>query len=140
MQNIKELLPQREPFLFVDYISRAGLDLIVGEKYYGSDFLFAQPCAHKGEKYVPVAILLESLVQNGGAGINMSGLGRTGIFALASIDKMKVRAAVKVPAVVTMKVKTTRAAGKILKQTGSAYVGEEKVLQASWCCIFLNSK
>jgi 3-hydroxyacyl-[acyl-carrier-protein] dehydratase len=136
MDNVKELLPQREPFLFVDALSAAGMDIIAAVKSYGSDFVFAQ-CAEGGQKYVPTAIIVESLVQCGGAGIKKIGL-FGGVFALASVDKVRIRGLVELPATVDMTIRTIKATGKILRQTGEARCGGRFVLSARWSCVFLN--
>lgn len=136
MFDIKNYLPQREPFLFVDEIVQADLTLIVGQKTYDRDFIFVQECL-SGEKYIPCAILLESLVQCGGAGVNMMGLGNKNIFALATVRNLKMRSLVSPPACVEMKVKTIKAAGKVLRQKGEAYANDKFVLSAEWSCIFL---
>ena len=42
MQDIKDLLPHREPFLFVDRVEKADKDEIVGyRKFTETDFFFA---------------------------------------------------------------------------------------------------
>ena len=138
MNRIKEFLPQREPFLFADEVLTAGKDLIVAAKTYGGDFIFAQ-YTDGGQKYVPTAIVIESLVQCGGAGIKKIGLGSGGIFALASIDKVRVRGFAELTATVEMKIRTLKAAGKILRQTGEARCDGKFILSARWNCVFLRS-
>ncbi|MDR2006118.1 MAG: hypothetical protein LBP78_02595 [Acidaminococcales bacterium] len=135
MDNIKELLPQREPFLFADAILTAEIGLISAVKSYGGDFVFAQ-CTADGQKYVPSAIIIESLVQCGGAGIKKIGLGG-GVFVLASIDKVRIRGFAELPATVDMQIRTIKAAGKILRQTGEARCGGKFILSARWNCLFL---
>jgi 3-hydroxyacyl-[acyl-carrier-protein] dehydratase len=129
-------LPQREPFLFADEVLAAGGELIAAAKTYGSDFPFAQSLAN-GQKYLPTAIVIESLVQCGGAGMKKIGLG-DGIFLLASIDKVRVRGFLALPATVDMKIRTLKAAGKILRQTGEARCNGKFILSARWNCVFLN--
>ncbi|MDR3349074.1 MAG: hypothetical protein LBO03_05655 [Acidaminococcales bacterium] len=136
MDNIKDLLPQREPFLFADAILAAEIELISAVKIYGGDFIFAQ-CAPDGQKYVPTAVIIESLVQCGGAGMKKMGLGG-GVFVLASINKVRVRGFAELPAVVDMEIRTIKAKGKILRQTGEARCGGKFILSARWNCVFLD--
>ena len=73
MSEIESLLPQRYPFLFVDEILSADKNEIIGTKIYDASFLYFQEHS-PGQKFVPNSILVESIVQCGGAGITQIGL------------------------------------------------------------------
>jgi 3-hydroxyacyl-[acyl-carrier-protein] dehydratase len=135
-ENIKDFLPQREPFLFVDELLTVSSEEIASRVTFGGDSVFAEECVHGG-KYIPPHILLEALVQSGGAGLRKSGGAPSGVFVLASLRKVKIRGILLTPAVAVMNVKTRRAAGKTVKQVGVLQSGGKIILRASWTCVFL---
>jgi 3-hydroxyacyl-[acyl-carrier-protein] dehydratase len=135
-ENIEDFLPQRAPFLFVDELLTVNCEETAASVAFSGDILFAQECFHGG-KYIPPHILLEALVQSGGAGLNKSKKGQGGVFVLASLSKVKIRGVLLTPAIALMSVKTRRAAGKIVRQTGVLRSGGKIILRASWTCVFL---
>ncbi len=136
-EEIKKLLPQREPFLFLDKLDTETPGIIKGEKSYDSGFIFAQP-SRAGDLYVPAAIIIESLAQCGGAGARQLGLASKNIYALAALDKVKIFAQVSLPATVNMKVNTVKAKDKLLAQKGEAWLGDKLIMTAEWKCIAIN--
>ena len=136
MKEIEKYLPQREPFLFVDKILSASLEEIVAVKTYDEAFIFVQK-DQSGSKYVPLPILFETVVQAGGAGINMLQIGEGHVFALAAVKTANMHNFLHIPSTVTMKINTVKAQGKVLRQKGSVWSGENLVLEAEWSCMFL---
>jgi 3-hydroxyacyl-[acyl-carrier-protein] dehydratase len=135
MDDIKSLLPHREPFLFVDRIERADSQEIVGYKTFTTrEFFFA---GHfPGYPVVPGVILVETMAQCGGAGVRMSEKPDAGaLFFLASVEKAKFRRQVKPDEEVRIVVSNLRISPRMIRQAGKAFVGEELAAEAEWLCL-----
>jgi 3-hydroxyacyl-[acyl-carrier-protein] dehydratase len=131
---IKDLLPHRAPFLFVDEILSADIDCVIGTQTFDKederliDITFP----------VPFPIILESMAQCGGAGIRS--IGKTeGLFALVNVDFANFLLPVFFGELVTYEVKNVRISDKMLKQSGKAFVNDKLVLEAAWMCVKISS-
>jgi 3-hydroxyacyl-[acyl-carrier-protein] dehydratase len=135
MTEIEELLPHREPFLFVDEIVSAGEDRIVAKRVFTEkDFFF------KGHfpRYpvTPGVILVETMAQAGGAGLRKLGiLGGDALFFLATVDKVKFRRQVRPGDEVRLEIENLRVSPKMIKQAGKAYVGDDIAAEAEWMAL-----
>ena len=134
MTSIETLLPQRDPFLFVDEIISATMDEIIGIQTYDNLFLYYQEY-FPTEKRVPSVILIESIVQCGGAGVNQMDLFAKVLWVLASVEKVQFFRGVEAGSTVRMVVKTIKISNKLLKQTGKAFCEGHVILEATWLCI-----
>ncbi len=134
MKNIKELLPHREPFLFVDMIEKSDEKEIIAYRTFTADDYFFK--GHFPDyPVVPGVILVETMAQAGGAGISQSGLLGESLFFLATVDKAKFRRQVKPGDKVKMVVTNIRVSKAMIKQSGKAYVGDELAAEAEWLCL-----
>lgn len=135
MKDIKELLPHRDPFLFVDEILEAGKEKIVATRVYTSAEPFFK--GHFPEyPVVPGVILVETMAQCGGAGVRQSGVLEDGkLFFLATVDKVKFRRQVRPDEKVRFEINNNRISARMLKQSGIAYVGDEVAAEAEWMCL-----
>ena len=136
MTKIEDLIPHRKPFLFVDRIETATKERTVGYRTFSldSDEFFK---GHFPEyPIVPGVILLETMAQCGGAGVKTLGIYPDGtIFFLASVEKAKFRNEVRPGSEVRLEVENLRLSPRLMKQRGTAYVGEEIAAEAEWLCI-----
>lgn len=134
MKEIRELLPHRKPFLFVDRIEKADKDEIIGYKRFSDDEFFFK--GHfPGYPIVPGVILIESLAQCGGAGVNEMGILGDSLIVLAAVEKAKFRKQVKPGDEIKMVIKNKRISKVMLRQSGTAYVNGETAAEAEWLCL-----
>ena len=133
IKDIEALIPHRTPFLFVDEITSANSDEIVGHRTFNNSEQIL-----KGSfpvfKFVPGMIIIESMAQCGGAGVKMLGI-TNGLFGLASIENAHFYKGVSFGDKVRYEIKNIRLSKKIIKQSGIAYVDETPVVSATWMCI-----
>ncbi|MBN1647779.1 MAG: 3-hydroxyacyl-ACP dehydratase FabZ [Spirochaetales bacterium] len=135
MKDIKELIPHRDPFLFVDKLEKVSQEEIIGYRTYtDSEFFFK---GHFPEyPVVPGVILVETMAQCGGAGVRELGvLGDDCLFFLATVDKAKFRRQVRPNDKVKMVIENVRISSKMIKQKGKAFVGDEIAAEAEWLCL-----
>ncbi len=140
MEEIKQLLPHREPFLFVDKLERCTDEEIVGTHTYSADEFFF-PGHFPDYPVVPGVILVETMAQCGGAGIRQLGaLGDDALFFLAAIEKAKFRRQVRPDETVRLEIKNLRITPRMIKQSGKAMVGDEVAAEAEWMCLVGSSE
>ena len=139
MKDVKDLIPHREPFLYVDKIDEATAERIVGtRRYTEQDYFFK---GHfPGYPVVPGVILVESMAQCGGAGVVQTGQLKGKLFFLATVDKVKFRRQVVPGDEVRFEVENVQITPRGIRQTGKAYVGTELAAEASWLCLVGDKK
>ncbi len=132
-EEVKTLLPHREPFLFVDAVEADGDSFRGWRRFRDDDFFF------KGHfpsyPVVPGVILIETMAQAGGAGLKKTGVLSSGLFFLASVDKVKFRRQVRPGDLFESRVETLRASNRAIKQSGKGYVNGELAVEAEWLCM-----
>ena len=135
MTEIENLLPHREPFLFVDEIVEASKVKITARHIFtGKEFFF--PGHFPDYPVVPGVILVETMAQSGGAGLKkLNIINAEGLFYLATVDKAKFRRQVRPMEEVCSEITNLRISPKMIKQSGKAYVGNELAAEAEWMCV-----
>lgn len=137
-KEIEKLLPHRDPFLFIDTIDVTDEKEIVARHVFAENEFFFK--GHFPEyPVVPGVILIETMAQAGGAGLAKRGImGENALFFLASVDKVKFRRQIRPGEEVRLVIENLRVSGKMIKQSGKAYVGEELATEAEWLCLVGN--
>jgi len=131
--EIEAILPHRAPFLFVDSAELGDDGTIRARHLFKPDeFFFA---GHFPDyPVVPGVILIETLAQAGGVGVNLQ-TGIKGVYFLATVNNVKYRRQVRPGELFEMEVTTLRGSPKLIKQAGKGYVGGELAVEAEWLCI-----
>lgn len=131
-EEIKKLLPHREPFLFVDGVIELEPRVRIlavrkfrpGEEFFRGHF--------PGNPIVPGVIIIEALAQTGGILVYTSYSeeleGKTP--ALAGLENVRFKKPVLPGDEVKLDVRIARGRSRIWKLKGEAYVGEAKVAEA----------
>jgi 3-hydroxyacyl-[acyl-carrier-protein] dehydratase len=135
---IGDLLPHRDPFLFVDELLSYDQQHIVGTKRFGSDEFFF-PGHFPDYPVVPGVLLVEAMAQCGGAGVNAQGTLGEALFFLATIEKAKFRRQVRPDELVRFEIENIRVSSRGLKQQGKALVDDEIAAEAQWLCLLESS-
>lgn len=132
--NITDLLPHRDPFLFVDRLDSVSREEITGTKTYSPEEPFF--AGHFPEyPVVPGVILVESMAQCGGAGVRQLGVLGEKLFFLATVDNVKMRRQVRPGDTVHMTIQNKRLSERMIRQTGIATVDGETACEAEWMCL-----
>ena len=136
--DIKSLLPHRDPFLFVDEIISADDNGSVSEHTFTENEFFFK--GHFPEyPVVPGVILCETMAQAGGAVLSYQKKVPEGsLFFFASLDKVKFRNQVRPGDKVRMEITNLRVSTHMIKQAGKAYVGDTLCAEAEWLCLVGN--
>lgn len=139
MLEIKDFLPQKPPFLFLDKLISADTKFIIGQKTYGADFTFYQK--YNDKQIVPSMILLESLMQCGGAATYIYHIDKSHLYVVGAIKKVTMSdTSVHFNDTVIMKVKTLHIRQNYFSQEGTAYLHKKSILTACWQWMAIPSK
>lgn len=133
MNMIEDLLLHRAPFLFVNDI-RIDDGKILGSYSFPENSDFFQ--GHfPNQPIVPGVLLIESMVQCGGAGVKLIEKSSSSLFVLMKVEQASFHRIVRPDEEVTMIIETLTSNGKLLNQKGKAFVESKLVAKAEWICI-----
>jgi 3-hydroxyacyl-[acyl-carrier-protein] dehydratase len=132
-REIKELLPHREPFLFVDKVEIVEGKIKAERTYPDSEFFF--PGHFPGNPIVPGVILIETMAQCGGVGVRKMGIKNAGTFFFAKIRDARFRRPVRPGERLDILIENLKVSPKIVHQRGVGSVGGEVAVEAEWIAI-----
>lgn len=129
---INNLLFHRDPFLFVKNINIED-ELIIGQQIFDEDSAFFR--GHfPNNPIVPGVLIIESMVQCGGAGAKLV-LGQSAsLFKLISINKASFHKTIFPNQEIRIEIKNISINNNLINQSGKAYVGGELAAKAEWIC------
>ncbi len=126
--EIKELIPHREPMLLVDDIIRDGEYALATYAVRGDEW-FLQ--GHfPGNPVVPGVILCEIIAQGASLLLKDQLVGKTPFFA--GMNKIKFRNSVRPGDTLRVKARVIRRNGPFVVITGQAHVGDKKVVEGEY--------
>ncbi len=128
-EQIKEIIPHRDPFLFLDEITELEtLKYAVGTKYMHEDEFYFK--GHfPGKPVVPGVILVETIAQVGAVVLLSDKKYRGKIAYFTGIKNAKFRKSVLPGDTVTFKCELTKIRGVFGFGKGEAFVGDDLVLE-----------
>jgi beta-hydroxyacyl-ACP dehydratase FabZ len=128
--QIKEIIPHRYPFLFVEKIVECTSDEIVGIKNVSVNEPFFQ--GHfPGDPIMPGVLILEAMAQTGGILVlTVFPQYKNKPFYFAGVDKVRFRKPVRPGDRLVMKVKIQKQRGVFFKMFGEAFVDDKLAAEA----------
>tara|TARA_Y100001970_G_scaffold291440_1_gene428590 strand:- start:1980 stop:2429 length:450 start_codon:yes stop_codon:yes gene_type:complete len=141
--QIKELLPHREPMLLIDeLINIKKLHSATAIVNVREDSFFVQ--GHfPGEPVMPGVLIVEAFGQAAAAltanGIDKSTYDNKLVF-LMTIEKARFRNPVIPNCKLELKIEAIRSHGRVWKYKGEAFVGEKKMADAQWAATIVDRK
>jgi 3-hydroxyacyl-[acyl-carrier-protein] dehydratase len=128
IETIKNILPHRPPFLFVDEVLEISDKKIVAKREIRADeYFFAGHFPN--EPIMPGVLMIEALAQTGGVMLLQKYKGATPLFM--GIDKARFRRIVQPGDTLIMEVELLQERGKIVKISGVAKVNDDVACEAT---------
>ena len=141
--QIKELLPHREPMLLLDELREIKkLESAIGILHVKKDSFFVQ--GHfPGQPVMPGVLIVESFGQAAAAltahGLDKSTYENKLVF-LMGVEKARFRNPVIPDCTLELKIKAIRSHGKVWKYQGEAFVDQKKMADAIWSATIVDKK
>ncbi len=136
LEDIKNHIPQREPFLFLDSVETITEDQIIAHKIFSGDEDFFK--GHFPEyPVVPGVILSEAMFQAGA--VLMGKLGENNQLGVVTrVKSSKFRELVRPPASLTIEVKLIEQVANACYFTGSIKNDSKKVMTSEFTCALID--
>jgi 3-hydroxyacyl-[acyl-carrier-protein] dehydratase len=142
-EQIKKLLPHREPMLLIDELyDISNLNSATGVVDVKTNSFFVQ--GHfPGQPVMPGVLIVEAFGQTAAAltahGIDKSNYEDKLVF-LMGVEKARFRNPVMPDCKLLLKIKAVRSHGRVWKYKGEAFVGDKKMADAVWSATIVDKK
>ena len=142
-EQIKKLLPHREPMLLIDELyDISNLNSATGVVDVKTNSFFVQ--GHfPGQPVMPGVLIVEAFGQTAAAltahGIDKSNYEDKLVF-LMGVEKARFRNPVMPDCQLLLKIKAVRSHGRVWKYKGEAFVGDKKMADAVWSATIVDKK
>lgn len=134
MIDVKEAIPHRPPFLFVDEIVSMTEDSIEGKRRMREDEEFFRG-HYPGRPLMPGVLLCEAVIQTGAILLSRRiGPGSGKVPVLTRITNAKFKSMVRPGDLIELEARVQETMGDVFFMRGSAAVGGKKVMTVEFAC------
>lgn len=134
MIDVRDAIPHRPPFLFVDEVVSMSEDAIVGRRTLREDEDFFRG-HYPGRPLMPGVLLCEAVIQAGAILLSRRiGAGTGKVPVLTRIQNAKFKRTVRPGDMIELEAQVQETMGDVFFMRGSAAVGGKKVMTVEFAC------